>query len=288
MRRRAFRSGRRRGFTLVELLIVISIIGILIAVFLPAITAALSYADRIDCQSNLRAIASAVHTFSATNGGAVLPTSLGTGANAATWPIILIDNGFIEAPNTVALHTRNEPVSTKTRNVFRCPSGVDAPGGTPTATDGAGGDLAQGFWRTGSATYKVDCWYYWNGTEQLADGTNNVEPTYDVPSAATLSATPTYGYREAIRRPSQMAMVTDGYATNGPFVPNGKYRIAARHWGDRGFHTATNIAYWDGHVGTLQRNINRNPPLDQQDPITSRGADLKSSTGPFFRLSDQH
>ncbi len=67
-RRSGLRSGRRAGFTILELLVVIGAIGILLALALPAVQQARAAARLAQCRNNLKQIGAALHNFESSHG----------------------------------------------------------------------------------------------------------------------------------------------------------------------------------------------------------------------------
>lgn len=83
------RTKRNSGFTLVEILIVVVILGILAAIVIPQFSQASSDANRANCQSNLQTLRSQVALYRIQNGDADPDCSSAAGFTTAMVPTYL-------------------------------------------------------------------------------------------------------------------------------------------------------------------------------------------------------
>jgi prepilin-type N-terminal cleavage/methylation domain-containing protein/prepilin-type processing-associated H-X9-DG protein len=127
-------SSRQRGFTIVELLVVIAVIGILVAMLLPAIQAAREAARRASCTNNLKQIGIATHNYQSARGHLPppnLPPTGGEGSFFSTWGSTFVAilpyleessrYGNYDANETV-LASVNLPTTSGQMPLYLCPS----------------------------------------------------------------------------------------------------------------------------------------------------------------------
>jgi prepilin-type N-terminal cleavage/methylation domain-containing protein/prepilin-type processing-associated H-X9-DG protein len=244
-------SRPHRGFTLVELLVVIGIIAVLISILLPVIGRVREQARGVQCMSNLRQLGTAALLYSHDNKGVILPMGYTTGVNdnVNMWPVILVSGRYL--PKTGITDPNDRRVAYNT--AFFCPSarfdqpalGIDL---YPTSVSDPA--AARAFRSVSSHPLEpnliVDCTYGQNATTGSFDIVKLPVRRYpgNLPNGQYVDRRMTK--LTQIKRPSEMAWMFDGQYGN---LMNNVFRLNGRHDNRR----TTNVLMFDGSAHKFER-----------------------------------
>lgn len=261
----------RKGFTLIEVLVVVAIIAVLVGILLPALSQARDHARSVACRSNLKQLMAGMHGYVGEQ--KVLP-----GTHSLFWMQILFGQEWPRPTGVTWDGARDRLVAltytaayvkpyhldpefradvplrgtlfphVKQPAVYLCPS--DEPGPATDTPQGGGGN--------GRLSYSMNGYIGYKAPEDLQSFTY-VAPSLDNPLPGhRKSVSFTAGQRVVFSASRFMSMFEDHpfYHTNSSY-PDGNFncidRIATRHMlepGSKGglAEGRSSIAFLDGHV----------------------------------------
>lgn len=254
----------RRGFSLIELVLVVAIIGIIVSIAVSVAGKAEDRAKTTQCLSNLRQIATGVLAYGTDHDGKLVPME-SIDPEHHTWMTYLSYGGYVPAPPSASAG-----IITGDRSVFRCPSDSKTiAAGIPTPSsrsDPAGAQVVavDGADPSGRAVY-----YH---VSYAVNGCSVDEQQYPLARDPAENDQPTVSHRLGdIPFPTKTVLACDGvYCLSGV-----DGRLNLRHANK----TQVNLVFMDGHGGTffskqvplVSDTIGADYPrfrVDYSDPIT--------------------
>lgn len=234
-----------RGFTLIEMLVVVAIIALLIAMLVPTIGGVMAQARTVGCLNNLRQQAAAILAYAGEREGE-LPffeiEARDHGFND-NWAAQLVRGGYLDAP----IARREDQIPSQ--SVFKCPAGLSDRLGSDTNAEGpwtqnpnAFRPRAAAFDHEDGDTAYIHLWFGLSARTEAESG-NNV-----MPFIRTRNRNLTANILQ-ITVPDTTVIAYDGWWTHNAFVPG---RIIARHGRNRDL---SNFSFFDGRAESIRTRM---------------------------------
>ena len=270
----------RRGFTLVELLVVIGIIAVLIAILLPTLARARDQAKSAQCLSNLRQIGQGFLFYANDNKGVLVPgwiaNTQSNGPGLENYATILVGLKYLPAPKQFDF----QAVESQGDSIFRCPDGVDIKHEVGSGAEGLGNPTtkqdARGgqYWRRQSVPdglntgIMVDTWYGINGFDPGSGRGSPGQfvarqrpwPFRKLVRQADGSLLGEYAKISKFRKSSELVLMYDGLR----FLDARFNKIHARHNRQK----RTNFLMADGHCESIETRSLPNGPGEPAPALT--------------------
>ncbi len=288
-----------RAFSLVELLVVVSIIALLIAVLVPGLRSARGNAQSVVCRANLKNLMTGTLAYAGFNQDFVIPSYNMRGVTGSTanpfdgWGPILDSGGFVKGSDELK------------SNPFACPKTLDR-AATPFLGSSTPNDNAQGYmdWPavvTISGSFaltlpkrgfgKLTRVSYWINGDNPTGLPQSFEPgayfTGSVGYGPNLSGhVMTHNRFSRIKRTGQLIAFADGFYAGKQEAtrPDDKNtRIGYRH---RSPKETANVAFADGHAGSIRGD---QFPRKPGDNVTAEDAQRENTgSGPTLFSDPEH
>jgi prepilin-type N-terminal cleavage/methylation domain-containing protein len=112
-----------RGFSLIELLVVVTVLGILVALLFPAYKSVVAHAKQAQCLGHMRQLGGLILQYSTDNNGNLLPSLADTSSSGGTPWYSLLDSSGLLIGKPAAPGTWNN----QRNSIMTCPARQDVP-----------------------------------------------------------------------------------------------------------------------------------------------------------------
>lgn len=241
MTKDVIQASPRRGFTLVELLVVISIIALLVSILLPSLSRAREQAKQVVCKANIRSLAQATNVYLADGEDRTPAGHYNNAGGNSPKANIGLQIGDLIPPDNIQVWDSvggllKENVLADPMDIYRCPSAKNSPddnfkisGANPFSGQEPDDEFKPNYFYMCTAQWIV-----------LADNTSWYPQVWATRNVANISAT-------RIRTPAEAAAWVDestSHHTNSTDIYN---RNAV---GQLNVQDISNFGYLDGHAET--------------------------------------